>query len=110
NGARSVRRGRRCAMKKYLLISALAATMMTGCGVGVGYYAAVPPPPIRVETYGPAPGAGYIWTNGYWDYRGGNCASVGGRWQRPPRARAVWVEPRWEHRGGRYYMRRGYWR
>ncbi len=32
----------------------------------VGVFATIPSPPIRVETYGPAPGQGFIWIQGYW--------------------------------------------
>jgi hypothetical protein len=69
-----------------------------------------PPPPPRYGIAGVAPGAGYVWTEGYWDQRAGNWSWVGGRWVHPPRPRAVWVPGSWSqtHRG--WTFRRGYWR
>jgi hypothetical protein len=96
-------------MKRSLLVATFAALTIAGCGGGV-YYAAVPPPPVRVEAFGPAPGPGYVWINGYWGWGGSAYAWVPGRYVRPPRARAVWVSPRWEQRGGRYRFREGRWR
>ena len=99
-------------MKRWILSSLVGASLAAvGCGPSyVGVYARTAPPPIRVETYGPAPGAGYIWINGYWGYRGNNYYWVPGRWDRPPRGRRRWEEGRWERRGDRYYWRDGRWR
>jgi hypothetical protein len=53
-------------MKRALLTALMAgALFMTGCAGGyVGFYAPIPPPPIRVEAFGPMPGPGYVWVNG----------------------------------------------
>jgi hypothetical protein len=91
-----------------LLLSFVAGMGLTACG-GAVYYANVPPPPVRVEAFGPAPAPGYVWINGYWGWRGNNYVWFPGRYVRPPHRNARWVEPRWEHRGGRYEFRRGYW-
>ena len=88
----------------------LGAFSLAGCGGGYAYYASAPPPPVRVEARGVAPGAGYVWIDGYWGYRGGAYAWQTGRWVRPPRPRARWVPGHWDHRGGRYYYREGSWR
>jgi hypothetical protein len=83
--------------------------MAVGCG-GPGYvgiYARTAPPPIRVESYGPAPGAGYVWIKGYWGYRGNDYVWNAGRWERPPRGRRHWEDGRWEHRGNRYVWHEG---
>jgi hypothetical protein len=88
----------------------LGGLSLTGCAGGYAYYASTPPPALRVETRGAAPGAGFVWVDGYWGYRGGSYAWVPGNWVRPPRARAVWVPGRWETRTGRYYYRAGRWR
>ncbi len=91
------------------LLAGLAATV--ACGpTNVGFYARTPPPPIRVETYGPAPGPGYVWVNGYWGYRANNYYWNSGRWDRPPHGRRYWEQGRWESRGNRYYWRDGRWR
>ena len=100
-------------MKKRLMLGTLllAGAALTACGGG-GYYTSVRygPPAPRYGMIGRAPGAGYVWTDGYWDYRANNWNWVGGRWQRPPRARAVWVAPIWRQDGARWRFHRGYWR
>jgi len=88
----------------------LGGLSLAGCAGGYAFYATAPPPPIRVEARGIAPGPGLIWIDGYWGYGGGRYAWVAGRWERPPRPRAVWVPGRWETRRGRYYYRQGRWR
>ena len=60
-------------MKKLLLVGiAFLGTMLTGCAAGNGYAAMRfgPPPPPRYGVMGFAPGPGYVWTDGYWDWRG----------------------------------------
>ena len=61
---------KRGTIKQWMLLSLMGGVLTAvGCGPGyVGIYARTAPPPIRVESYGPAPGAGYIWINGYWGY------------------------------------------
>ena len=84
---------------------------LAGCaGTGYSFYATTPPPPIRVEQRGVAPGFGFVWIDGYWGYNGGRYAWVPGRWDRPPRGRSRWVPGRWETRHGRYQYRPGRWR
>ena len=91
----------------------LAAASLASIGCAGGYvsgYAASAPPPVRFEERGRAPGAGYVWINGYWGYRGNNYAWIPGRWDRPPRGRRRWEDGRWEHRGNSYRWREGRWR
>lgn len=96
---------------KFFLPLTLGIALMAGCtGVGVSYRARTAPPPLRVETYGPAPGPGFVWINGYWNWGGNNYVWVPGRWDRGPRPGSRWVDPRWEHRGNSYRFHRGYWR
>src|SRR6266567_2901046 len=80
----------------------MLGTILTACaggGYGSGYYVRYGPPAPRYAVVGVAPGPGYIWTNGYWDRRGGNWGWSEGRWVRPPRARARWVEHEWRNEG-----------
>ena len=99
-------------MKRALgAIVILGGLSLAGCAGGsYAYYATTPPPPIRVESRGVAPGVGFVWIDGYWGYRSGAYVWVPGRWDRPPRPRARWVPGRWEARRGRYYYRDGRWR
>jgi len=98
-------------MRRSVLTVALAASLLVGCGGGVGYYyATAPPPPLRADVIGVAPGPGYVWINGYWGWRGRGYAWVPGYYARPPRAHAVWVAPRWDRDRDRYRFREGHWR
>jgi len=96
-------------MNRLLLVIAFAAASTIGCG-GAVFYATTPPPTVRGEAFGVAPGPGFVWVNGYWGWRGGNYVWVPGRWARPPRRNAVWVAPYWEPHGGRYRFHQGRWR
>lgn len=81
-----------------------------GAYVGVGYG----PPPPRYGVVGVAPAPGYVWTDGFWDWRGNNWVWAPGRWQRPPRRGARWEPGRWQERHDRghrgYEFNRGHWR
>ena len=90
----------------------LGGTIFSACGVSGGsYYVRYGPPAPRY--YGPvgyAPARGYVWTDGYWDWRGNNWYWTSGRWVRPPRMGARWVTPRWYQSSRGWRMQRGYWR
>jgi hypothetical protein len=93
-----------------------AATLAEGClgppfvegavGVDVG----IGPPAFRSEVRIIAPGEGYYWVPGYWDWNERDWFWVSGAWQRPPRVGARWVAPQYRHRHGRWQYYRGYWR
>jgi hypothetical protein len=70
-------------------IGLIAATLgIAGYAVRyVGVFATIPPPPIRVEKYGPAPGQGFIWIQGYWGWSSNANVWVPGRWDRIPSGR-----------------------
>lgn len=98
-------------MKKTAIILAISALSMIGCaGGGAVYYANTPPPPVRVEAYGVAPGVGYVWVPGYWGWRSNSYVWIGGSWARPPRSGARWDAPRWDRYNGRYRFHEGRWR
>ncbi|HEY1959857.1 MAG TPA: hypothetical protein VGH28_29820, partial [Polyangiaceae bacterium] len=67
------------------------------------------PPPLQVEVRPAAPGADFVWTPGYYGWRGGKYAWTAGSWARPPRAGVSWVEPRYVNTGGHYYFQPGRW-
>ena len=67
-------------MKRSFLALAFVAFSTVGCAGSYGYYAPTPPPPLRAEAYGAAPGPGYAWVGGYWGYRGNAYAWSPGRW------------------------------
>ncbi len=77
--------------------------------VGVGVYIGRTPPPLRYETRPPMPGAGYAWTDGYWNWLNGGYVWVPGRWQQPPYAGAYWTHPHYDHYQQGWAMHEGHW-
>ena len=75
--------------------------------VGVDINIGAPPPP-RVEVI-PPPRVGYVWTPGYWDWRGGRHYWVGGTYVRERRGYA-YHHPEWVQDGERWRLDRGGWR
>jgi hypothetical protein len=96
-------------MRRFYLAAMFTVFTMVGCA-GAAYYAPGPPPPVRVEAYGAAPGPGFVRVSGYWGWRGGAYAWVPGYWGRPPHPHAVWAPGYWERAGGRYRFHEGRWR
>jgi hypothetical protein len=94
------------------LIGCAIATMLTA-GVGLArvrvYVGTAPPPPV-FETVPGSPGAGYVWTPGYYSWDGGSYAWVGGRWAMPPHHHHHYEGGRWMHDNRGYYYRDGRWR
>ena len=99
-------------MKPKILAGALVlfGTMLGGCAAGGVYYVRSGPPAPRYGVVGVAPGAGYVWTNGYWDWNGGRWVWIGGRWAAVPHRHHVWVEPYYHPYHGHYHYHHGYWR
>jgi WXXGXW repeat (2 copies) len=99
-------------MRRSILTGLIAATLgIAGCAARyVGVYATIPPPPIHAESYGPAPGPGFIWIQGYWGWSSNAYVWVPGQWDRIPPGRHRWEVGRWVRRGNRYYWRDGRWR
>jgi hypothetical protein len=83
--------------------------LMTACAER-HYEVRVPPPQARFGAVGYAPGPGYVWCDGYYDWRGGRWFWTNGTWQRPPRHRAVWAPAYWESHGRGYEFHHGRWR
>jgi WXXGXW repeat (2 copies) len=98
--------------KKSAILSGvlLASSAMVACGGGfVAYNIPAPPPPYAVGAVGVAPGAGYVWVDGFWNLNGGRWAWVNGRWARPPHPHQVWERDRWERQGNHWRFHRGHW-
>lgn len=93
--------------RTFWLVPALAMFSVVGCAAHA-YYVAPPPAPV-VGVVGYAPGPGYVWIDGFWDWRG-HYVWVPGYWGRPPHPHAVWVPGRAFYEHGRYSYRRGHWR
>lgn len=98
-------------MKKHIAVLILAGTISMGAASAAEIFARVaPPPPVRMGAVGVAPRLGYVWVNGYQEWRGGRYIWREGRWMRPRYPGGAWVEPRWERRRDGYGFVRGYWR
>jgi len=57
----------------------------------------------------PAPGPGYAWIQGYWDWTGADWYWVSGVLETPARPGFFYVGPRYVVVGGRHVYERGYW-
>lgn len=68
------------------------------------------PPPPRTEVYVAAPGPGYIWMDGEWEWSGVRWVWIGGRWVYPPYPHAIWIHGDWHHGPHGWYHSRGHWR
>jgi len=91
-------------IKKLLAVALLAG----GCAFGqfsVGIRIGPPPPPRVVRVQPRAPGAGYVWIDGYWYPSGRKYKWHDGYWTRPPYAGARWVPA---HHDGQQFFE-GYW-
>ncbi|KQQ89269.1 YXWGXW repeat-containing protein [Massilia sp. Leaf139] len=95
-------------------------TLATLIAIGAAAYAPLPSTAQNVELYiGSAPPApmyerapavrrGYVWSPGYWDWRGHRHYWVPGTYiaERPG---YIYAPPAWHQRGGRWYMQQGGW-
>jgi hypothetical protein len=91
----------------------LGASLVAGACAGTSgrVYVRTGPPPLRREAVLVSPGPGYVWVPGYYRYERSGYLWVGGRYERPPRARARWVAGHWQQdrRRGWFYVQ-GHWR
>ncbi len=97
---------------RFGMLAVLAGTLAIGAfGCGHRHYVAYgpPPPPMAAGYVGRAPGPGYVWVDGYYDWRG-RYVWVPGSWMRPPRPHAVWVPGRFDGHGRHRVWVRGHWR
>jgi hypothetical protein len=100
-------------MKAKFSTVALAAVLFVGLSLTssfaqVGISIGIAPPPIPIYQQPYAPGAGYIWTPGYWAYDSGYYW-VPGAWILPPRIGFLWTPGYWAYNGSNYFFNDGYW-
>jgi hypothetical protein len=94
-------------MKKFFLMIALAISIFTIVSCE-GTYTVTTQPSRPYYERPVSPGAGYVWIDGDWRYRGGQYVWTEGRWDRP-RHNRTWVSGSWESRNNGWYWRRGRW-
>lgn len=96
----------------FALLAALAATPAAHAQINFGIAIGTPPPPIRYERRGYAPGPGYVWQSGYWvpDPDGdGHYRWQRGMWIVPPYQGAYYVHPHYDRYDDGYHFQPGYW-
>lgn len=69
----------------------------------------IAPPSARMELVSRSPGAGHVWTPGYWAWNGGGYVWVAGSWQRSPGPGWVWQPAEWQHTPGGFVLIPGRW-
>lgn len=67
------------------------------------------PPAPQTEAVVVAPGPGYIWVPGEWQWHGG-WVWIGGYWALPPHPSAIWVEGYWTRGPYGWHRMPGHWR
>ena len=98
----------------------LASVLALGCALDAcvvvpaepAYYGGAPvavaPPAPQAEVIGVAPGPGYFWIGGYWNWYGGRYAWYPGHWE-APRGGYHWVPHQWYRDGAGWRARPGHW-
>lgn len=95
-------------------LAAIAMAAMLAVDANAVFVRTPPPAPRSTAMIGRRPGAGFVWTPGYYRWgtvRGrGGYVWVGGRWRRPPRPGLVWAPPVWRSGSGGWTFVAGRWR
>ena len=92
-------------------VALMGVLFLSACPHGV-YFAHVsvgPPAPLVFGPVGVAPGPGWVWTEGYYDWVRGSWVWRPGRWARPPYPGYVWRSPTYERYRDGYRVHRGRW-
>ncbi len=93
------------------LIAALAAVTVapTMPSAQIGVSITLAPPALPVYAQPAIPGAGYIWTPGYWAWGPDGYYWVPGTWVLPPAVGVLWTPGYWGWSSGAYIWNGGYW-
>jgi hypothetical protein len=94
---------------KWLYGLLLTAAFTVPTFAQVSLYIGSPPPALRYERRGNAPGPGYSYVEGYWSPNRGHYAWVGGHWVQPPYAGAYWNHPHYDHYRQGWRLHEGHW-
>ncbi len=94
-------------------VAFFALAFLAGCGplppAGAVFVVREPPRP-RAEVLIGAPGPGFTWIAGYWQWGREEYRWVPGRWERPPARFRHWEPGRWRHHRNGWYWVEGRWR
>ncbi len=77
--------------------------------ISVGVAVHIGPPALPVYEQPICPGAGYLWTPGYWAYGPDGYYWVPGTWVVAPQVGLLWTPGYWGWGGGGYLWHAGYW-
>jgi YXWGXW repeat-containing protein len=77
--------------------------------ISVGVAVHIGPPALPVYEQPICPGAGYLWTPGYWAYGDDGYYWVPGTWVMAPTVGFLWTPGYWGWGGGGYFWHAGYW-
>ncbi|MGA9249650.1 MAG: hypothetical protein WBV87_15500 [Candidatus Acidiferrales bacterium] len=110
----SIRRARKSLgiSSALFLAAALFAILFTAstASAQVVLSVAIAPPALPVYTQPVCPGAGFIWTPGYWSYSDdGGYFWVPGTWVEAPEVGFLWTPGYWGWNSGSYVWNAGYW-
>ncbi len=92
-----------------LAVVAILTFMPVVSFAGVFISVGIAPPPLPVYTQPVCPGAGYIWTPGYWAYGDAGYYWVPGVWVMAPRPGLLWTPGYWGWGGSAFVFHEGYW-
>jgi len=94
-----------------ILLAVVMLAMPSGASaqIAVGISVHIGPPAIPVYAQPICPGAGYMWTPGYWAYGDDGYYWVPGTWVMAPQVGFLWTPGYWGWGGGGYFWHAGYW-
>jgi hypothetical protein len=94
-----------------LLLAAVVMFMpaRSSAQISVGISVHAGPPALPVYEQPICPGAGYLWTPGYWGYGDDGYYWVPGTWVMAPSVGLLWTPGYWGWGGGAYVFHAGYW-
>jgi hypothetical protein len=106
-------------LRSYLLAGALAAAALGSATLGAtapasaqaygGIYVQTGPPAPIYEPVPSAPGPGYYWVGGYWQWNGYRYVWTRGHYAYPPYGGATWHPGHWAHNRYGWSWRPGHW-
>jgi WXXGXW repeat (2 copies) len=92
-----------------LAFALLLPTQPSQAAIGIGVSINIAPPELPVYEQPPVPGAGYIWTPGYWAWGDDDYYWVPGTWVEAPQPGYLWTPGYWGWNDGLYVWNGGYW-
>ena len=92
-----------------LALGTVLAPARSSAQISVGVAVHIGPPALPVYEQPICPGAGYLWTPGYWAYGADGYYWVPGTWVMAPTVGFLWTPGYWGWGDGGYYWNAGYW-